>query len=297
MCGDVTSRLRSSSRAPCERLRATSEERTWTRLSGSARSSRAGPSTGRRCAAGSACRCSSELMGASGAHAVLEAIVEDPLTVVRVQEDLGLDPILVTVDDRWFSMHHYWRMLYSLPDEAADTWRVQARSEANGDFTRYHFTATTPGGDLTWSYDVGGYQVGELERPVKTAADVELLARYMPAPELLDQTRLTRARGAGRLARLRHAQLHRRVGRGGEHARPRRPLHRPLRPARARAPPVGLPGRAQHPARPPRRRDRAPLDPLRPELGRRRALARRSTGSSSSRTTCGSSRPRARRGC
>ncbi len=131
------------------------------------------------------------LMGASGAHAVLEAIVEDPLTVVQVQEDLGLDPILVTVDDRWFSMHHYWRMLYSLPDEAADTWRVQARSEPNGDFTRYHFTATTPGGDLTWSYDVGGYQVGELERPVKTAADVELLARYMPAPELLDQTRLT----------------------------------------------------------------------------------------------------------
>lgn len=130
------------------------------------------------------------LMGASSALNVLERLVEDPLTVVRVQEDLGLDPILVTVDDRWFSMHHYWRMLYRLPEEAQETWRVASRTEPNGDFTRYHFTASTPGGDLAWSYDVGGYQVGELERPVKTMADVELLAQYMPPPELVDQTRL-----------------------------------------------------------------------------------------------------------
>lgn len=131
------------------------------------------------------------LTGLPSTQQVLESLIEDPSVVIKAQRDLGLDPIIVTVDDRWFSMHIYWRLLYDHAEEDLATWRVTTKSVPNGDFTTFHFTAETPEGPITWGYDVGNDQVGELERPLKTDRDLELLSRYMPAPEALRQDRLT----------------------------------------------------------------------------------------------------------
>lgn len=122
---------------------------------------------------------------------IIKTIITDPLWIVELQESLGFDPIVVTVDDRWFSMHYYWRMLYSWPEAALDTWRVTAQvSEVSQGFTDYQFTATTPEGPVTWGYQVGGGQVSELERPIKEEADLDLLINYMPPPESLNQGKL-----------------------------------------------------------------------------------------------------------
>jgi uroporphyrinogen-III decarboxylase len=123
--------------------------------------------------------------------ALLREIIDDPLYIVAIQESLGLDPIVITVDDRWFSMHYFWRMLYRWPEAALETWRVRTDIlEAGQGFTTYQFTAETPEGPVVWSYQVGGAQVSELERPIKEESDLDLLAKYMPAPEALNQDRL-----------------------------------------------------------------------------------------------------------
>ena len=132
-----------------------------------------------------------KLTGIQDGRQLLESVIDDPGLVIQTQRDLGLDPIIVTVDDRWFSMHIYWRLLYDHAEDDLATWRVTTESVPNGDFTTYHFTAETPEGPITWGYDVGNDQVGELERPLETMRDLELLSRYMPAPESLRQDRLT----------------------------------------------------------------------------------------------------------
>ncbi len=123
--------------------------------------------------------------------ALLQEFVDNPLAIVEIQESLGLDPIVVTVDDRWFSMHNYWRLLYSWSREALETWQVtQEVTEAGKGFVTYQFTANTPDGPVVWGYQVGGGQVSELERPIKEEADLELLAKNLPAPESLNQDKL-----------------------------------------------------------------------------------------------------------
>ena len=130
------------------------------------------------------------LMGKNTAE-LLQTIVSDPLEIIHVQEQLGLDPIVVTVDDRWFSMHKYWRLLYSWPDELLENWRVSQESlEKEKDFVVYRFTASTPEGPIVWSYRVGDSQVSHLERPLKEERDLDLLIKYMPEPEWLNQDKL-----------------------------------------------------------------------------------------------------------
>ncbi len=130
------------------------------------------------------------LMGKSTA-ALLQTVVSNPLEIVHIQEQLGLDPIIVTIDDRWFSVHKYWRLLYSWPDEALENWRVsQEPVEKEKDFVVYQFTASTPQGPIGWSYRVGDSQVSHLERPLKEERDLDLLIKYMPEPESLNQDKL-----------------------------------------------------------------------------------------------------------
>ena len=126
----------------------------------------------------------------SGASAILESVVSDPHIVIGAQRDLGLDPIITTVDDRWFSMHTYWRLLHDVHGDEFEAWQVSDEVISKGDFTTHRFVATTPEGLITWSYDVGNYQVGELERPIKEPRDLELIARYLPPPDALCLDRL-----------------------------------------------------------------------------------------------------------
>jgi uroporphyrinogen decarboxylase len=124
----------------------------------------------------------SQLTGKS-ARAVLEEEASDPSEIVRVQEELGLDPIIVTIDDRWFSQHLYWRLLCSWPAEALATWHVKDEVTArNGPFVTHRFTAQTPDGLVTWSYETGMSKLTNLEYPIKQESDLELLRRYLPDP-------------------------------------------------------------------------------------------------------------------
>jgi uroporphyrinogen decarboxylase len=123
---------------------------------------------------------------------LLERIVDDPRFVIDIQERLGLDPIIVTVDDRWFSMHTYWRLLYSFDEDQLGYWHpTEELFDDKGDFKSYRFAVDTPDGPITWAYEVGGNQLAELEHPIKEESDLDLLEKHMPPPEALIQDRLT----------------------------------------------------------------------------------------------------------
>ena len=126
-----------------------------------------------------------------GPRAMLEELVENPLEMVRIQEELGLDPVLVTPDERRFSMHRFPRLLYSWPEEALETWQVREEVQEDGrNFRTHRFTATTPEGPVTWSYRMGEGQVAEVEPAVKNERDLDLCIRYLPEPESLNQDKL-----------------------------------------------------------------------------------------------------------
>jgi uroporphyrinogen-III decarboxylase len=122
---------------------------------------------------------------------LIVGFANNPLEVIEIQESLGLDPILITMDERWFSMHYFWRLLYGWPDEALDAWRVEtkvtARSRGGVD---YQFVATTPEGPVTWAYRAGRGQTNQLEPPLKEESDLVLL-KYMPDPEQASLKKLT----------------------------------------------------------------------------------------------------------
>lgn len=123
---------------------------------------------------------------------LLRSVVQNPLEVIQLQEELGMDPILVTVDDRWFSIYRYWRLLYNYTPEALETWQVKEKIKTLRPGVKlYHFTATTPEGDLTWSMKVGEYQVAEVENAIKDERDLDLAIKYMPDPGALNIDNLT----------------------------------------------------------------------------------------------------------
>ncbi len=132
-----------------------------------------------------------EKMTGKNIPTILRAHVANPLPLIELQEELGLDPIVVTVDDRWFSMHNYWRFLYSWSPEGLEHWNVkQEVIERGAGFVTYQFTVDTPEGVIDWSYTVGNAQVSEQARPIKEERDLDLLIKYMPPPETLIQDNL-----------------------------------------------------------------------------------------------------------
>ena len=123
---------------------------------------------------------------------ILEDIAARPEEIIQLQEDLGMDPLLITVDDRWFSMYRFWRLLYSYPPEALETWPVQERVERiNKDVLHRHFTVQTPEGEVTWGMSMGESQVVEIYNAVKEEKDLDLLIKYMPDPETANIDKLT----------------------------------------------------------------------------------------------------------
>lgn len=123
---------------------------------------------------------------------LIEGFVSNPFEIIKIQEDLGLDPVFVTIDERWFSMHCWWRLLYSWPEEALETWKVKEEVVKKGKgFVEYRLTAITPEGRVSWGYQVGPGQVSPLERPLKQERDLDLLMKYMPQPESVNQDKRT----------------------------------------------------------------------------------------------------------
>jgi uroporphyrinogen-III decarboxylase len=122
-------------------------------------------------------------------RSLIEGVIGDPSQIIEVQENLGLDPIIITMSERWFSSHRFWRLLYDWPDEALETWQVEETSDTRHGSTDYCFVANTPAGALRWSYRVSAGQISELEPPIKREQDLELL-KYMPRPDAANQATL-----------------------------------------------------------------------------------------------------------
>ena len=84
---------------------------------------------------------------------LFELWIDDPMgSIVKMQQDLGLDPMITTYSQH-IGEHEIWpRMLFPRPYET-DTWVETFEITGSGDGWREHsHTIRTPDGDLDYSY-------------------------------------------------------------------------------------------------------------------------------------------------
>jgi hypothetical protein len=84
---------------------------------------------------------------------MLEWWIDDPMgSIVKMQQDLGLDPMITTYSQH-IGEHEIWpRMLFPRPFET-DTWSETFEVTAQGDGWREHsHKIRTPYGELDYSY-------------------------------------------------------------------------------------------------------------------------------------------------
>lgn len=121
----------------------------------------------------------------------LDEFAEDPgNSVIRIQENLGLDPILVTFQEFEDEVVDWPKRYLRWAPEAFENWKVETeisgREGANYTVRR---TITTPEGKLTSAYRAERYQKWTSEYLIKDEGDLELL-KYRPDPKYLDVSRL-----------------------------------------------------------------------------------------------------------
>jgi hypothetical protein len=126
-------------------------------------------------------------------HELFESWIDDPMgSIVKLQQDLGLDPVITTYSQMIGEMEVWPRMLTPRPMET-DTW-VETIEEEKGETWRVlTHKIRTPDGDLDYSYRVekgfgtssDNYMLGDAE-PEKLLAAV----RHFPSPELNDMSLL-----------------------------------------------------------------------------------------------------------
>lgn len=125
-------------------------------------------------------------------HHVQEYFLKKHLNSVSIQEFFdyfGLDPIL------WVDVHkpdetkgHFYDPGHQprIPMEAAriasDEWRLEAESIPDPDYKTVRYTIFTPGGKLSTVIQSSDYTSWIAERLVKDKKDIDLIARYAPAP-------------------------------------------------------------------------------------------------------------------
>jgi len=107
---------------------------------------------------------------------LFESWIDDPMgSIVKMQQDLGLDPMITTWSQMIGEMEIWPRMLFPRPHET-DTWVETFEERASGDGWReLAHTVSTPDGDLDYSY--------RIERGFGTSCDNFLLD--VPEPEKL----------------------------------------------------------------------------------------------------------------
>ncbi len=121
----------------------------------------------------------------------LTQFAEDPLnSIVKLQEDLGLDPIVLTFCEFEDEVIDWPARFLRWQPEAFENWRVRTEiTERDTDSVTVRRTITTPGGVLTSAYRRERYQKWALEHLVKDESDLELL-KYRPDPKYLDVSAL-----------------------------------------------------------------------------------------------------------
>jgi hypothetical protein len=117
--------------------------------------------------------------------------VEDPLnTIVARQEELGLDPMVLTNSVHWGEVLDFPARIFSWPAEALANW--QERREILEDRGRHKIVRRvirTPGGELTYTYRLDSHARTMFEHLLKEEEDLALL-RFLPDPALLNVDRL-----------------------------------------------------------------------------------------------------------
>jgi len=120
---------------------------------------------------------------------LMQMWIDDPVgTMVKYQEDLGLDPIVTTYSQH-IGEHEVWsRMLF--PQEPSDDWQedIIALDQTAISRTVQH-RIQTPVGSGRYTYRIEAYSSWILEHLIKQEQDLELLP-YRPDPRYLNLERL-----------------------------------------------------------------------------------------------------------
>lgn len=129
-------------------------------------------------------------------YEMLQWWIEDPMaSIVKMQEDLGMDPMITTYSQH-IGEHEIWpRMLFPRPYET-DTWEEKYEQTASGDGWReFQHDIRTPDGDLDYSYRIeDGYGTSSQDYLLKGDNPEEKLKamRHFPSAELYDMSVLRR---------------------------------------------------------------------------------------------------------
>jgi hypothetical protein len=121
----------------------------------------------------------------------LDGFVDDPGgTIIKIQEDLGLDPIVLTFSELEDEVIDWPRRLFRWMPEAFENWQVKTEiTGRDSDAITVRRTITTPEGQLRSEYRRERFQKWTGEYLIKDESDLELL-RYRPDPKYLDITPL-----------------------------------------------------------------------------------------------------------
>lgn len=117
--------------------------------------------------------------------------VDDPgNTIVARQEELGLDPMVLTNSLHWGEVLDFPARIFSWPEVALAAW--QERREVLADKGHHKVVRraiTTPAGALDYTYRLDDHARTMFEYVLKREEDLDLL-RFMPDPALLNVDRL-----------------------------------------------------------------------------------------------------------
>ncbi len=106
-------------------------------------------------------------------------------TIVKMQEDLGLDPIVGTASEHVGEWEIWPTYLESWPEDAMRDWQLARHVVSRtADGTVVEKTIATPEGRLSYTYRISNYSIWPLEAPLRDERDLELL-KYRPDPARL----------------------------------------------------------------------------------------------------------------
>jgi uroporphyrinogen decarboxylase len=112
--------------------------------------------------------------------------IDDPVnTLVRYQEELGLDPMLTTYSQHIGEIEVWPRMLFEYQDAAYAEWQEKIVEVERNDVMRVlQHRIRTPAGEGNYTYRIEGYSSWLVEHLIKSEADLELL-HYRVDPQYM----------------------------------------------------------------------------------------------------------------
>ncbi len=117
---------------------------------------------------------------------LFQSWIDDPVgTIVKYQEDLGLDPMITTYSEHIGEVEVWPRMIFQYQDAAYRDWDEQIIEIDRSPVSRtVQHRIHTPAGDGRYVYRIEGYSSWLLEHLVKDEKDLTLL-HYRPHPSYL----------------------------------------------------------------------------------------------------------------